>query len=455
MSTYESIMEDINHIGKRSHQFQIVSAMAFLMGIPESSLQEGDPHKLRYAELRKDKSARIIHYLCQARTAILKNYKDLELRSKAGESIYSWDDVIPMKLLTQLSNDGASFAKGNIRKPYEYQIEINRLIQDRINNCKSLFPSWLKWDYIRNLFVFEGQLTYQGNLAAAKKFYSKSYYYPYGFFINWDAEEYGNVLYNDLKFCLILYGINGQRFNEYDKVSDVKQESKEQIYDFITKNQKILMIVDCENSNPYRLSSVLRGLDTEQTERLKSIILFDDIHTTPSWLWLRLFTKVPVEHKMIERIHAGKSMVDMSMALTAQEAFLNGTADAFIIVSSDSDYWTLIKHLPNANFLLLVERAKCSEVLKNALAENDIFYCFMDDFYSGNKEMEKVVINKTMREYFSNEINVNFRRVFEDMLNRNRMDLTDVEKEDYFKRLVKNLSVEVDEEGALQVETSI
>lgn len=463
MSAYENIMSEIAAIGKRKHQYNIVSTMAYLIGVGESSLQSGDPHVLLYDELKKDKCARIIHYLCKARTAIWKNYKYLETRSKAGEGVYSWSNILSDEMLTSLSRDGASFVKGNRQKPYELLIEINRLITERINNCKQLFPAWIKWDYIRNLFVIENGTTYNGNLAAAKKFYSKSSYYPYGCYINWEADDYGHILFNDLTFCIVLYGLNGEHFTDYNRCSDVKQESKDRIYDFVNENEKIWMIVDCENSDPYRLSSVLQGLDGESIRKITKIVLFDDVHTTPAWGRFGFFSKkhptldkgIPVEHKMTERVHSGKSVVDMEMALSAQGAFLSGEADSFIICSSDSDYFTLIRALPDAHFLLLLERAKCSEVLKSALTENDVFYCFMDDFYTGNKELERLVMNQSMQEFFASEVVVNFRSAFEKIVEKARMSLTDAEYEGYYKKLVKSLSVSVNECGVLSVEASI
>lgn len=60
--------------------------------------------------------------------------------------------------------------------------------------------------------------------------------------------------------------------------------------------------------------------------------------------------------------------------------------DSFVIVSSDSDYWGLISSLPDAHFLVMIEREKCGPDMKEALADSGIFYCYLDDFYSGNSE---------------------------------------------------------------------
>ena len=62
--------------------------------------------------------------------------------------LLSMPEIIPASSMQQLSNDGISFIKKSSTKLCHHIIEINRLISDRINNCKSLFPIWINWTYI-------------------------------------------------------------------------------------------------------------------------------------------------------------------------------------------------------------------------------------------------------------------------------------------------------------------
>ena len=52
--------------------------------------------------------------------------------------LLSMPEIIPASSMQQLSNDGISFIKSRVQSSATI-IEINRLISDRINNCKSLF----------------------------------------------------------------------------------------------------------------------------------------------------------------------------------------------------------------------------------------------------------------------------------------------------------------------------
>ena len=116
------------------------------------------------------------------------------------------------------------------------------------------------------------------------------------------------------------------------------------------------MAVDCENSDPYRLCATLKGLDADVTAKIQKIMLFDDVNTVNAWKILESHTKIPVEHIMTERVKRTKSLVDIELtAMTCMEHYKNNV-DSFIIVSSDSDYWGLISSLPDARFLVMIER---------------------------------------------------------------------------------------------------
>ena len=121
-------------------------------------------------------------------------------------------------------------------------------------------------------------------------------FYPYQVYINWTPKEEGNILYNDKKFVTLLYQWNNDYFTEYSKVSDAGSYVKGSIYEFIESSEKVVIVVDCENSDPYKLCATLRNLDRQYTKKISSIILFDDVHAASAWRILESFTAIPVEH---------------------------------------------------------------------------------------------------------------------------------------------------------------
>ena len=295
-------------------------------------------------------------------------------------------NLLKSMCIEQLRLDGVSFFKNSSKKLYQHIVEINRLISDRINNCKKYFPLWLNWQYVKELFIMPDGLQESGTKAAASLYYQYRACYPYQVYMNWAPKDEGNVLYNDKKFVTLLYQWHDDYFTEYSKVSDAGSYIKGSIYEFIATSEKVVLVVDCENSDPYKLCATLKSLDYQHTKKIASIILFDDVHTASAWRILESFTKIPVEHILIERVKQNKSLVDIMLTARACQEHYKNNVDSFVIVSSDSDYWGLISSLSEARFLVMIERGHSSPDLRNALLNAGIFYCYIDDFYSGDSE---------------------------------------------------------------------
>lgn len=91
------------------------------------------------------------------------------------------------------------------------------------------------------------------------------------------------MLFNDNKFVNILYEMHNDYFFETEKVLDAGETTKTTIYDFIERGERTAIIVDCENSDVYKLYATLKNLNQEELQKVKKIILFDDVHTTRAW----------------------------------------------------------------------------------------------------------------------------------------------------------------------------
>ena len=436
--------------------YEIVSKVAYLIGVPRRIFEnEHEPPKMEVFErLEQDKAARIIRHLCIIRTAIERNFKHINEKMRFDyTSIYNLPEYIPQDSMTQLSSDGIIFVRKSSKKLCHHVIEINKLIADRINNCKKLFPLWLNWQYIKNLLVMPNGLTEGGTKAAANIYYSHLLFYPYQVYINWTPKEEGNILYNDKKFVTLLYQWNNDYFTEYSKVSDAGSYVKGSIYEFIESSEKVVIVVDCENSDPYKLCATLRNLDRQYTKKISSIILFDDVHAASAWRILESFTAIPVEHMMIERVKQNKSLVDvMLISRTCQEHYKNNV-DSFILVSSDSDYWGLISSLQDARFLVMIERESCGPDLKNALSDAGIFYCYIDDFYSGNTEdIKQGALFKEMYRYIDNAVRLNIFEMFDEAIRTTRIEMSSAEKQQFISQYVKTMQMRITDSGDVVLE---
>lgn len=458
IETYEYYEED-ERIQYKDSTYDIVSRVAYLIGVPRRIFD--NPHEPPKPEiydlLEKDRNARIIRQLCRVRAAIEQNFGKINDRMRHDfKSIYSLPEYVPKDALDRLALDGVDFYRKSSTKLAHHIIELNRIISDRINNCRSIFPVWLNWSYIRDIFIMKDGLTEAGTKAAANTYFSHKECYPYSIFINWIPRNDGNILYNDKKFVTLLYQWHNDYFCDYSKVSDAGSFVKSSIYEFIEDAGKVVMAVDCENSDPYRLGATLKGLDPAVTAKIRKIMLFDDVHTVDAWRILEAHTSIPVEHIMTERVKQSKSLVDIELtAMTCREHYRD-LVDSFIIVSSDSDYWGLISTLPDAKFLVMMEREKCGPDIKAAMANSGIFYCYIDDFYTGDGEdIKKNALFNTLNRTLDEALRLNVEKMLDDALTATRITMKPAERQQFYDKYIRNMRLVIDAQGNASLELNI
>lgn len=436
--------------------YELVSKIAYLLGVPRRIFEnEHEPPQISvYDEMQQEKSAQIIRNLSVVRSGILRNYRTINKKMHAEyKSIISMPEFVPTDCIQKLEAEGIHFIKKSSAKLYHHVIELNRVICDRINNCKPLFPIWLNWKYVQDLFVMPDGLTETGTLNAVASFMRYLQDYPYQMYMNWIPCDAGNILYNDKKFATLLYQWHGDAFTEYSRVSDVSGYVKGSIHEYLSASMRTVIVVDCENSDPYKLCATLKGLDYKNIAKIAKIILFDDVHTASAWRILESFTDIPVEHILIERVKQNKSLVDIMLTARACQEHYQNHVDSFVIVSSDSDYWGLISSLSEARFLVMLEREKCSSAMKHALSESGTFYCYIDDFYSGNSdEIRMSALFKEMYQYLDNAIHLNVNDMFADALQATRISMTDAEKRQFYDRYIRSLRLTIDRDGNASID---
>lgn len=101
-------------------------------------------------------------------------------------------------------------------------------------------------------------------------------------------------------------------------------------------------------------------------------------------------------------------------------------ADSFVIVSSDSDYQGLISSLPDAVFLVMIEREKRGPGMKAALAE--------------------------MYRWIDNSVRLNVNDMFDAALRNTRIEMSQAERRQFFDKYIRSMSLRIDEEGNVSVE---
>ncbi|WP_347497747.1 NYN domain-containing protein [Ruminococcus sp. YE71] len=217
--------------------------------------------------------------------------------------------------------------------------------------------------------------------------------------------------------------------------------------------EKTAIAVDCENSDPYKLYSVLKGLNQDELAKIEKITLYDDPHTTAGWDWLSKFTQIPTEHIEIDRVTDRKSLVDVRMTASVVTDFYRDGITSFIIVSSDSDFWGLIESLPKAKFLVMYEYEKCGTAIKNALAQHGIYYCAIDDFCTaGTEDMKRAVLFAELEKHLPSLVGENPLDLTHKIYEATRVTATMKEMENFCNRYVKTLRLKVNSEGKFEIE---
>ncbi len=198
----------------------------------------------------------------------------------------------------------------------------------------------------------------------------------------------------------------------------------------------------------------MKNLDAERLSKIEKIILFDDVHAASAWEMLSSYVKIPVEYILIERLKDNKSLADVKVAARTAKEFYSNDVDSFVLVSSDSDYWGLMEELPEANFLVMVEHEKCSYALKEALIQHGIFYCYIDDFYSGDGDGIKMeALQRELSRAVRATLELNLYQLMDEVLDRTRIRMTKSDIESFINRKVKNnLRLEISDDGNVEIE---
>lgn len=438
----------------RDSTYTIVSLVSYLLGVPKRIFEnEHEPPRMEfYKKLELDKNARIVRNLCVLRTAIERNFGQInDQMTHNYRSLATLTDLVPQDCIMQLADDGIHIIKSGKQKLNQYIIDINRTLSDRINNCKDLFPMWVDWKYIRDIFIMPNGLTESGIKAAADLYYSHKSNYPYQVYMNWPPSNEGNILYNDKKFVTLLYRWHDDEFIDISKVSNVGTLTKGNIYDFLDDSMNAVLVVDCENSDPYKLCAVLNNLDADNLEKISKIMLYDDPHTAVAWRILENFTSIPVEHIMNERVKQNKSLVDISLTAGVCREFYQNQVDSFVLLSSDSDYWGLISALPAAQFLVMVERDKCGPDIKAALSNSGIFYCFIDDFYSGDSgDIKLMALTQEIYRYLDQRVRLNVNDMLTEAFRATRIEMSEAERQQFYQKYIRPMSIVIQPDGQVK-----
>lgn len=462
----------------RNNSFRLTSIMGYLIGVNKSNFEDPDNPAMRqetYAKLNMNKGYRIIRNLSIVRTNIERHYPAIFEAFRNGHSITSIPELISVDAVNELLDDGIRLSH-NKMDVNETLLTVNREISSRIQVIRGLFPEWLEWDYIRELFIMPGGFKKE-ELYREGQYYAADFNrYPYNAYINWHYEgASGNILYCDERFVKLLYRAHGTEFQgDESLLRSASDETTDIVKKFFDSATNVFVAVDCENSNPIKVASLISTFPPEQKGKISEVALYDSSHTTAGWRVLSdnaseedyteeadLFdwdlpgqiSGVPMKHIMVGRILHRKSQVDMTLAMGVSKAVLTSGADAVILISSDCDYYPLISGLSGTKFLMMFEREKTSPAIQEALFQEGVPYCFLDDFNTAVAHSINTLAVKTyVQQYLDSVVSTDaMDEVVKRACYNSWVEMTDTEQKNFFERYIKKAHLELDSENRLHI----
>ena len=155
---------------------------------------------------------------------------------------------------------------------------------------------------------------------------------------------------------------------------------------------------------------------------------------------------------MIQRVKQDKSLTDMTLAVGVCKEFYSGHADSFVLLSSDSDYWALIRMLPEARFLVMVEYEKVGHDMRRAMEDAGVFYCYIDDFCTGNSDEVRLrAVLTQLQDKIDAQVNLNIRELMKETIREARAEMGTKEEARFYDRYIRQMKLEIDKEGNLRL----
>ena len=124
--------------------------------------------------------------------------------------------------------------------------------------------------------------------------------------------------------------------------------------------------------------------------------------------------------------------------------------DSVVLFASDSDYWGMISEVAEANFLVMVERSKCSQSFEKAMTEAGISYACIDDFCTGDSYAMKASAVITELRH-----RIDIRAILEDSVHAVRAEMSEKELQQFYDRYVRHIQLNMSQTGEISLELGV
>ncbi len=357
---------------------KICVPLAFLIGVPRD--------RLTYlTKVEKDKECITLRTLSSLRSAIMQNYDVVSAQMKEGR------ELVDIPYLTRLvgSVKGLDIEIAG-STAVEVLIFLNKAISEIAPGvCARVFPEELS-ERLAKLFKMPLGDTPSGVKAAIRGYKTRYSHYPYQKWLNWDfdkmrAEDRAEyILGNDTSFLIYL------------EEQDQNKAQGLELFNFLSEGSVPVAVIDSENSDPEKAY----GLLSEYGAKISKVVVIYDPHS--SALWKSFVGKlaelgIEVESQESSRLKEQKSLVDLDMAMRIAKEYYGDGTRRFLLFTSDSDIWGVIRSYPDAGFLLLFEQEKLGDHLSAALADKGIPKCCIDEYGTSDSLLTEAIVKEGLK----------------------------------------------------------
>ena len=441
----------------RNYSKNIALTVGFLLGVSDESLMKRLEISEEYLPIKealeKNEDAVAIRHLNNIRSNLILHFKEVSLNLRNMNATFT-----PLDRMDLFKDDFKVLNRMSIYiitgKPdiNEYLKRINNEIIRRIDKTEKLFPDWVRFRHIRTMFIMPNNIEEE-----SKKFQAYQSLYPFQRYFYWrEPFDCGYILSTDRDLLTVIYRNGNEIFTDGDRVCDASDNVKNNINEFINSASKIQVFIDGENADPYRFASAIESLKDHEIEKINKIVVYyDSEHTTKAWTMLKHFTYgVEVETVPVERIVENKSLVDHRLVMGVSKAIYKEDVDSIILVSSDSDFWSVIDASEDVRYLVMVESEKCGHEFKNLLRDKDVFYCYLDKFITPDDDkFFKIVFKHELEKIISDNFSLgNARELLSSVLHSCRAGVSKAEEDMLFEKYIKTLSLRINADGNFVLE---
>lgn len=431
---------------------EVVTKVAYLIGVPEDLMyRDFIDSGVDIKDLFSNREASIIRCLSKLRSYCTRNFLSVDRELRYELKFIQNVSHIDTNDIALLEGYGIPIKNANYRAG-DYQRLFNKLIAENINACRSLFPDWVNWEYLRSLFVIPTKKSNEKFIEEYNKYNKHWRLYPYNMYIHWNPVECRGMLLDDCLFLKTLYAQHNDVFNDRGCFIEASDITKSSVYNFIADSNKVVLVVDCENVDVYGLFGFISNLDELSLKKISKIMLFDSNYTEEAWDLLVGLVKVPVEHVMVDRLKREKSLVDLKMTAGICQSHYRDEVDSFVLVASDSDYWGVISSLPSARFLVVYEKKKGSSTFLKTLDKNKISSCAIDDFYMGNViKLKETALLRGFHKFLEQN-KFSCKTIVDEVCIGLHMPMSDSEKQAFLDKHLKNMKLHIGKDWCVTIE---